>query len=347
MRGTKLFVVLIALIACLAGDSYGKSARSYFRDAKKNFKKATTKENFDAVNEAFSDLKEAVKISGNKEKAYKIFFWFYKHREGAERLEKKDEFNSLIEFGENMLSSLPDEGVLITFERYETYPLLFLQAVEGEKCNLTIISKHLLNQPTYVEANSDKLGIKLDAENMEKLIRANIEPAQVIIDSLASAASSGGKRLFFPISIPPNYFKRYMNNLTFLGLVWEYNGKPPEKYISIIKKRVVEDYSYDAFEKAKGSERMLLRSAYNNYVLMVNISSTLARTKGDTETALSILLWGKEKLENHWMINGALYKLYKETGETEKAEEAKKNIQKFVEEHPEEPRAKEFLKILK
>ena len=51
MRGIKLFVVLIALIACLAGDSYGKSARSYFRDAKKNFKKATTKENFDAVNE--------------------------------------------------------------------------------------------------------------------------------------------------------------------------------------------------------------------------------------------------------------------------------------------------------
>ncbi|MCD6097432.1 hypothetical protein J7K18_00930 [bacterium] len=345
MRDIRLFAVLIILIACLADSSCGKSARSYFKDAKKNLKKAAVEEDFDALNEALSDLKEAVKISGDKEKAYKLFFWFYKHRKGAERLEKRDEFNSLIEFGRNMLSSLPSEGILITFEEHETYPLLFLQAVEGEKCSLTIISKPLLNRPRYVEAS--QLGIEFSAENVKKLIKAHTEPARVIIESLASATAYGGKRVFFPISMPPNYFKQYMKNLTFLGLAWEYNGKPPEKYIPNIKKRIMEEYSYNAFEKAKSSERMLIRSTYNNYILMVNISSTLAKTKGDTDTALTILLWGKEKFDNHWMINGALYKLYKEIGETEKAEEAKKDIQKFVEEHPEESRAKYFLKILK
>ncbi len=97
-------------------------------------------------------------------------------------------YPALLEFSENLLSSCEPNSILFVNGDMDTYPLFYLQQMEGVRKDVTVINLSLLNTPWYREAIIDNTVYSQNnmsyLRNNSKAIFPNKENPESIVDTL-------------------------------------------------------------------------------------------------------------------------------------------------------------------
>ncbi len=128
----------------------------------------------------------------------------------------------LLDFNENMLHSVPENGVLITNGDNDTYPAWFLQA-QGVRSDVLIANFSLLNIPNYILFLKKRgLPIDLTEEEIRSLRPEKTEGGKLIYvaDTIVSLLMKNGKRpVVFAATVAPQRMEAY--ELGMRGMVFE------------------------------------------------------------------------------------------------------------------------------
>lgn len=156
------------------------------------------------------------------------------------------------------LASIEKDGILITHGIHDTYPLLYLQKVDGLRKDITIIGMHLL-QSEYYLSELKKKGV-ITSENK------TINP--FFIKELCRKNSS--KKIYLSMTIPSNYFIDLQKNLYPTGLVFRYSESQLQNsnlnadlWYKKMAKKVIS--TTNATNQMAGNYLPMLINLYRNY----------------------------------------------------------------------------------
>jgi hypothetical protein len=131
-------------------------------------------------------------------------------------------FQLLLDFNENMLLSVPENGILITNGDNDTYPAWFLQA-KGIRDDVLIANFSLLNVPNYVLfLRNHGLPIDLSEEEIRELRPERTKDGKIIFvaDKIVSMLMKNGRRpVAFAATVAPQRMENY--KLRMRGMVFE------------------------------------------------------------------------------------------------------------------------------
>lgn len=119
---------------------------------------------------------------------------------------------SSVDYGEDVLLSVPKSGVLITHGFDDTYGAFYSQQSRGVRKDVTIISLDLLQSESFRKRLKNK-GYQLPASNVIDVSYLN-----------KFCSLNAGKGLSISMTTPKEYFKPILNDLYPVGLVFEYSA---------------------------------------------------------------------------------------------------------------------------
>ncbi len=169
----------------------------------------------------FSYLEKAKKIKPNSPKVIKQMAAYYIVVKDSSRLgiylqtifDEEIIPKSLIEYGSDLLMSIPEGGTLITHGTEDTYAVVYLQNNEGFRTDVKVISLELLQSEKY-------------RENLKK--RHYILPSSSFIDTAyynEFLKLNEGRNISTSLTVPKEYFQNSSSNMFVTGIVMRYSSK--------------------------------------------------------------------------------------------------------------------------
>jgi len=149
------------------------------------------------------------------------------------------------DFAMNILKSIPQNGILITYGDNDTFPLWYIQMVENYRRDVIVINESLSygewyreqvlkNYPNLIENG------ELAIDNMENFIHKIIEN------------NWPGTSINFMIGANPHEYKEFSENMPLIGLVRNL-GMDEQKADSLLIENIANNYRYSEL-KARGQE---------------------------------------------------------------------------------------------
>lgn len=122
--------------------------------------------------------------------------------------------SGLMEYNQNVLNSIAPNGILVTYGNVDSYPLLIWQQHFNIRSDITIICLDWLTNEKYAKSISSKTKIK------QNQIFGVSESAA--LDAIAKQ----GKQVYFSLTLPPQFSKKFSNELYCTGLAMLYSKNP-------------------------------------------------------------------------------------------------------------------------
>ena len=138
-----------------------------------------------------------------------------KVKELSEKLFQSGVYTSgVMEYNQNMLNSVAANGILVTYGNIDSYPLLIWQQHFQVRTDVTIICLDWLTNEKYAKNISSKTKIK-----QNQLLGVSESEA---LDAIVKQ----GKQVYFSLTLPPQFSKKYSNELYCTGLAMLYSKAP-------------------------------------------------------------------------------------------------------------------------
>lgn len=118
----------------------------------------------------------------------------------------------LKEYAYNVLMSVEENGILITYGENDTYPIWILQELENLRKDVKVLNYDLLVNANYRKQQREKLGVKFSKKYNE-----NID----VLEDIAIKNSS--KKIYFSLTVSHLVLKKLKGNLYSTGLALKYS----------------------------------------------------------------------------------------------------------------------------
>lgn len=173
----------------------GNKSNQSFTHLEKAYKQGTE------VNELWDDMLSKAVIQSNQSEINKF----------SNLLSENHVYNSAeVTYNRNVLSSVEQNGILITNGNVDTYPVIMMQQLQNYRKDVNVLCIEWLGNETYSNTVSDWLGLKTD----KKITLPDI------------MASKSSRPLYLTLTVPPDDIKKYSDNLYCTGLAMKYSKTP-------------------------------------------------------------------------------------------------------------------------
>ncbi len=223
---------------------------------------------------------------------------------------------ALVEFNQNLLMTVAQNGILITNGEEDTYPLWYLQMSEGVRRDVSVVNLGLLNFTWYVRTlreHEPKLGIRYDDDYLRERLQERYwpKPAKAEIAGLRwiLPPAPGYKHLrvqdvvlldlltwnawqrpvYFAVTLAPENKLGLEDFLTMEGLAWRlHSQKSPAIQADSTWTNVRKRYSYVyCAESSDGASRSLVA----NYATVFCLLADAYLQRRDRERCHATLAW--------------------------------------------------------
>jgi len=144
------------------------------------------------------------------------------------------------DFAINILNSIPQNGILITYGDNDTFPLWYMQMVEKYRTDVVVINESLSYSEWYREQVLENYPDLEVVENGDNFIREIIE------------SHWPGSSVNFMIGANPRDYEEFSSNMPLIGLVRNL-GMDNKKADSLLIANLAKNYQYSEL-KARGQE---------------------------------------------------------------------------------------------
>ncbi len=252
---------------------------------------------------------------------------FNEHRFGHDRSNNYIAYD----YAYNILVSCEEDGIIFTNGDNDTFPLWFLQEVEGFRKDVRVVNLSLLNTHWYIRQlkhREPKVRINIRDEDIGELpMGARTRDGDIVRlqDFMIAHISrfNSDKPVYFAITVPRENRKTFEKRLSSEGFVYKVlyeevgegliNGERSNE--NIYEKYVYRGLSDEAVFKNKNTKNLL-----NNYAAIFMQLAGWHRQNNDFESAIKTLKDGIEAAPpNHWQVYGLLAQYQYENKEVEAA----------------------------
>ena len=122
--------------------------------------------------------------------------------------------SAIMEYNQNVLSSVEKNGVLVTYGNVDSYPLLIWQEKFNIRKDVKIICLEWLSNESYASEIAKLLGLKTG-----QLLNISEQKA------LESILKTTKKKVYLGLTLPPTFLKQYSANLYCTGIAMLYSTK--------------------------------------------------------------------------------------------------------------------------
>lgn len=208
----------------------------------------------------------------------------YKLQDIGERWFKTGSLDpELLAFAYNMLMSVEDDAVLLTFGDADTLPLWVLQQGAGIRKDVRILPPHLLKD----EKNRDNILKMLRLGKAESFDAPAVNQTAHIINQIMNA--NPGDKFYTAVTMPPAVSKGLQQPLWLTGLA-SYCGEEKEAYKHILKKNWEEKFLTDHLRVPLSPKPAYATSVIMsaNYIIPLRLLEKHYQSIGEEEKAEDI-----------------------------------------------------------
>jgi cytochrome c-type biogenesis protein CcmH/NrfG len=149
-------------------------------------------------------------------------------------------------YARNMLIGLDKDAILFTNGDNDTFPLWYIQEVEGYRTDVKVVNLSLLNTTWYIKQcrdNEPKVPIRWTDEEINRLTPIYTEGHWMLIRDIAVAhilrANNWQRPIYFAVTIPSETYAPYREILEFEGLAYKVVRRRGKNMVN--KEKVVEN----------------------------------------------------------------------------------------------------------
>jgi hypothetical protein len=152
-------------------------------------------------------------------------------------------------YARNMLIGLEKDAIIFTNGDNDTFPLWYIQDVEGFRTDVKVVNLSLLNTPWYIKQcrdNQPRVPIKWTDEQINRLTPVPTADGWLLVRDIAVRhilqANEWKRPIYFAVTIPAETYAPYKDIIEFQGLA--YLVVPRKGRNMINKEKVIENYDY-------------------------------------------------------------------------------------------------------
>jgi hypothetical protein len=233
-----------------------------------------------------SELMQAYLLNPNRKELYKelaVYFTLKNDKDNLVNTLKKwstigDIPQSLMDYGYNLLNTVPQQGILVTDGEYDTYPLWVLQASKNHRTDVKVLNIDLLKNEAYKERICQEFGLTCYGSAFSR-------PA--FIQNLVN--NNPGKVFYFSYTVNSAALEPIESGLLNEGLAFRYNTDPNYDYTTRLENNWELVYKTDYLQQAAGGNDQFssgkMRSLNLNYVSSGLELYDLYQAKGEKDKA--------------------------------------------------------------
>jgi hypothetical protein len=156
-------------------------------------------------------------------------------------------------YARNMLMGLDKDGIVFTNGDNDTFPLWYIQDVEGYRKDVKVINLSLLQTPWYIKQcrdNEPKVPITWSTEQIDNIRPVMTSSGPMQIRDLAVqhilAANRFKRPIYFAVTIPPETYAPYRDYLEMEGLVYLVVPRKGENMVNVekLQRNIVSNFDY-------------------------------------------------------------------------------------------------------
>ncbi len=242
------------------------------------------------------------------------------------------------DYGRNILTSCEEGGLIFTNGDNDTFPLWYLQEVEGFRRDVRVINLSLLNTDWYVAQLRDReprVRISLDDAALEALQpyvigpnRKAVRQQDRMIEEIVKQ-NRWRKPVYFAITVPEQNRVGLERYLQMEGFVYRLHPEPVEKSVNTERtwELMSKEYRYNGLADPSLYKDSNTLNLLNNYVAVTYQLAMQLRQDGDLEKAAEVLEFGLGRVTcTRWEIPGTLAQIYAKLGRQDDAAETAEMI---------------------
>jgi Protein O-mannosyl-transferase TMEM260-like/Tetratricopeptide repeat len=158
------------------------------------------------------------------------------------------------EYARNMLVCLEPNAIIFTNGDNDTFPLWYIQEVEGYRTDVRVVNLSLLNTPWYIEQcrdNEPKVPITWTNDQIDALTPVPTKDGWLLVRDLAMdhilRTNKFQRPIYFAVTIPSSTFAPYREILEMEGLAYKVVPHKGENMVNVPKLEdcIVHEFKYD------------------------------------------------------------------------------------------------------
>ncbi len=225
------------------------------------------------------------------------------------------------DYGYNMLQSCPPNSIIFTNGDNDTYPLWYLQTVEGIRLDVRVVNLSLLNTGWYIKELRDRepgvpillsdreidtqLGIAAFAQDSTISI-AGVDwrvPGNTTIrvqDQMVVhiiAANNWQRPVYFAITVPTENQAWFNSYLQLEGFAFRVLPQPQRVNVEVALHNLKEVFQYRGIVDPRIYKDENASTLLHNYRVVFQETADALLQSGDTEGAWDLLEWGSQRVD--------------------------------------------------